>query len=85
MAEQECGCKVGQTLTKNNAVIYCPMHQAAPAMLEALHESENVYAVARSYLGGNDRALRYLANAQGLIRAAVINAEPEEAEPALTA
>ena len=35
MAEQ-CGCTVGQTLTKNSTVIYCPMHKAAPEMLAAL-------------------------------------------------
>ena len=35
MAEQ-CGCKVGQTLTKNSTVIFCPMHKAAPVMLADL-------------------------------------------------
>ena len=39
---QACGCRVewqyekGQTLSKDYVIYYCPLHQAAPAMREAL-------------------------------------------------
>lgn len=40
MSEQEefCGCKLKVLERLGYAIVYCPMHKAAPALLEALDE-----------------------------------------------
>jgi len=78
----ECGCRVQHDSNGGGAyLVMCPLHQAAPAMLEALKADEalhnHVAACDRCDTGDCDIGLELAIRARELRRAAIAAAEPQ--------
>ena len=71
IGEEKCGCKVYQAYGERAGINYCPKHEAAPELYEALRTAQTYIARKEMYSGVQDRTglevkiIKALAKAEG--------------------